>query len=219
MNIVKRTSNRIRRRGFTLVEVLVVMTLLGFLLTTMFSLYFFLAKQSSNQHQGVLENGEALQAMNSLARDLNNIYFEPNWDKDRKNIAFDKNIIANKKLDSLTFPTTNLFSNPNAMKSKIRTVSYFVQEKELTDTLILYRSEDAFVVTKDENRGIAVPILKNIQKLEIEFSINGTTWLDNWDYSITGTLPRYIRVHFAWIENKKAKEFVFEARPPLLWNR
>ena len=205
-----------RNQGFTILEVTIVMALFAFLLAGMFGFYFQINDLMKTQHEESINNGQALQAMTTLSNDMNNIFFE-SWN-DRQNFVITKQVKDNKRIDFLHFPTATMYSNPGTMQSGVRSVTYYAEDDPEKDIMVLYRKEDIFVTEKDKNEGIAVPLLSGIELLEVQFSMTGTDWFDEWDYAIRKNLPRYIKVNFGWKEGENVKKFTFHVRPPLLWN-
>ena len=207
--------------AFSLIELMVVMGLMGFLFGALFSSYLQIQELVHEQSTASQKNIQALTAVKAISDDINNLYYL-NWEPR----SFFRGVKANgfgsgtsERCDTLNFISSTLYSNSSLLQSRTYSVTYFTATEEASGDLILYRQEDTFVDYTRPSFGIPVPILKSITRFEVQYSTNLTTWKDDWNAKNARSAPRYIKFNLGWKEGSKIRDFVFTVSPPIVFLR
>ena len=208
------------QKGFTLIEVMVVLGLMGFLFGALFSSYIQIQQLIRDQSLSAQTSFQALTAIRAISDDMNNLYYL-DWDsksffKGIKNTNIGSATVS--RCDMLNFVSGTLYSNSSVLQSRTYSITYFANANE-NGEIILYRQEDAFADYTKPSYGIPVPILKNILKFEVQYSTNRETWKDEWNAKLSKSLPRYIRFTLSWQEGSVTREFTFITTPPVVFFR
>lgn len=216
---MKRAGNAARRRGFTLVELLIVMGLTGFIFTTLMAVYLQVKKLSyeqtrvSNQSAAVIDFGTA------ISYDLANLVFEKFNIK--QVFLVEKELHGGKRFDAFVFPSAALNANPSVLQARSFMVSYFVERDKDGQNYTLYRAEDMYIDYRNLYRGVAVPMVKLVDEFKVEGSNNGVDYEESWDYKSRRQIPRYVKITVRYRASETAmdiSEYSVEVRPPILWN-
>lgn len=202
------------KRGFTLIEILIVMGLLGVLFGILFGTHLQVRKLLADQSIASNNSNEVLAFMKTLSADLHNLVYKK-WQTKQLFIAT-KDIVGGKRIDNLLFTTGRLYNNPASLQTQVHNVSYFGDTTK-NGSIQIFRREDVFADPNNPGQGFAVPMAGNIEEFSVQFSQGGTNWEDEWDFAIKQVMPRYIRCTLRWKERDQERSFSFEVRPPLLW--
>lgn len=200
-------------KAFTLVEVIIALSLAGILFLSVFGIYFAIQRSMSDQNKDSSQSLKVMRFLDQLSNDLNNM-IEQKWDT---KIVFSakKNIISGVRIDSIDFTRTSTYSGLG--QSSVYDVSYFGYQDYESDQLLIIRRENSFFNYKNRKNGIFYPVADGIREFRLEFSLNGTDWEDEWDYTIKKRLPKLVKVTVKWEEGSSEKEFSMTVKPPLLW--
>lgn len=202
--------------GFTLVEIMIAMTLTGLLLSALFAVNSSINQLVFTNKQSAQTSKQALYVIETLSKDLNNL-INQRWNP-AMFFKCERKEIQGKRLDFLSFPSGGLYSNPSTLQSHARSVTWYARTNDATGKTVLYRREDVFIDSKYPHAGLSLPMLDNVHTFAVQFSDQGESWYDNWDYSLKNKMPMYIQVELGWYEAGIEKSFLFEVRPPVLWN-
>lgn len=208
-----------KRRGFTLVELLIVIGLAGFIFTTLMAVYMQVKKLSYDQTRVSSQSSAVIDLGVAISYDLENLIFEKY--NVRQLFTVEKELHGGKRFDSFVFPSAALNANPSVLQGRSFMVSYFVERNKSGQDYTLYRSEDMFIDYKNPFRGVAVPMLKFVDEFRVEGSNNGVDYEETWDYKTRRQIPRYIRVTIKYRPSElsyEISEYVIDVRPPILWN-
>lgn len=200
-------------RGFTLVEVIISITLAGVLFLSVFGVYFAIQKSMAGQNKASSRSLRVMRLLNQVSNDLNNL-IEQKWNT---KIVFTakKNNVSGVRIDSIDFTRTSIYSGFG--KSSVYDVSYFGYYDPEKDSVAVIRRENAFYNCKERKDGLFYPVIDGITEFRFEFSLNGTDWEDGWDYTSKKRLPKLIKVTVKWEEAGKEQNFSMTVKPPLLW--
>jgi prepilin-type N-terminal cleavage/methylation domain-containing protein len=207
------------RRGFTLVELLIVIGLSGFIFTTLMVVYLQIKKLAYEQTRVSNQSAAAIEFGTAISYDLANLIFEKY--NIRQVFLVEKELHGGKRFDAFVFPSAALHANPSVLQARSFMVSYFVERDEDGQNYTLYRAEDMFVDYRNLYRGVAVPMVKYVEEFRVEGSNNGVDFEESWDYRSRRQMPRYVRItlfYRASPETNEISEYVVEVRPPILWN-
>jgi prepilin-type N-terminal cleavage/methylation domain-containing protein len=207
------------RRGFTLVELLIVIGLSGFIFTTLMAVYLQIKKLAYEQTRVSNQSAAAIEFGTAISYDLANLIFEKY--NIRQVFLVEKELHGGKRFDAFVFPSAALHANPSVLQARSFMVSYFVERDEDGQNYTLYRAEDMFVDYRNLYRGVAVPMVKYVEEFRVEGSNNGVDFEESWDYRSRRQMPRYVRItlfYRASPETNEISEYVVEVRPPILWN-
>jgi prepilin-type N-terminal cleavage/methylation domain-containing protein len=207
------------RRGFTLVELLIVIGLAGFIFTTLMVVYLQIKKLAHEQTRVSNQSAAAIEFGTAISYDLANLIFEKY--NIRQVFLVEKELHGGKRFDAFVFPSAALHANPSVLQARSFMVSYFVERDEDGQNYTLYRAEDMFVDYRNLYRGVAVPMVKYVEEFRVEGSNNGVDFEESWDYRSRRQMPRYVRItlfYRASPETNEISEYVVEVRPPILWN-
>jgi prepilin-type N-terminal cleavage/methylation domain-containing protein len=207
------------RRGFTLVELLIVIGLSGFIFTTLMAVYLQIKKLAYEQTRVSNQSAAAIEFGTAISYDLANLIFEKY--NIRQVFLVEKELHGGKRFDAFVFPSAALHANPSVLQARSFMVSYFVERDEDGQNYTLYRAEDMFVDYRNLYRGVAVPMVKYVEEFRVEGSNNGVDFEESWDYRSRRQMPRYVRItlfYRANPETNEISEYVVEVRPPILWN-
>jgi len=216
-------KNVTKKRGFTLIEILLVSALMGTLFVMMFGTFFQINEIVSFQTSASDRATSALNSLNTLAADFNNLVTD-NWynkeatyDIARPYFLVKKNIDSGKRFDFASFISGQYYSNNMALQSRVHTVTYYVKEDETNQKKTLFRRESVFADYKNPHSGISLPLIEEIEEFKIEFSVNGDNWVDDWDYDEKKSFPKYIQVTIKWEQNNTIRQLSRIILPPILW--
>ena len=191
-------------RGFTLVELLIVIGLSGFIFTTLMAVYLQVKKLAyeqtrvSNQSAAVIEFGTA------ISYDLANLIFEKY--NVRQVFQVEKELHGGKRFDAFVFPSAALYANPSVLQARSFMVSYFVERDKDGQNYTLYRAEDMYVDYRNLYRGVAVPMVKLVDEFKVEGSNNGVDYEESWDYKSRRQVPRYVRITVRYRVSENSNE-------------
>lgn len=206
------------KKGFTLLELIIVLTLASVFLIGIITTYLQIQKVLKSQTQASFNGQKAEELYEILSHDLQNIVVEP-WNR-KYFFTAQKSILGGARMDFLNFISGSLYSNPLALQTQVYNVTYFAEADPQSGELTLYRSEDMFTDYKNTKGGIPVPVLENIREFRAEFSIDNKNWVDDWDYSLKQRIPIYIRITIRFISNKDSlnpeKTLVLQTSPGLI---
>ena len=208
-----------KRRGFTLVELLIVIGLSGFIFTTLMAVYMQVKKLSYDQTRVSSQSSAVIDLGVAISYDLENLIFEKY--NVRQVFTVEKELHGGRRFDAFVFPSAALNANPSVLQARSFMVSYFVERSSTGLDYTLYRSEDMFIDYKNPFRGVAVPLLRFVDEFKVEGSNNGVDYEETWDYKTRRQIPRYIRVTIKYRPSETSNEiseYVVDVRPPILWN-
>lgn len=208
-----------KRRGFTLVELLIVIGLSGFIFTTLMAVYMQVKKLSYDQTRVSSQSSAVIDLGVAISYDLENLIFEKY--NVRQVFTVEKELHGGRRFDAFVFPSAALNANPSVLQARSFMVSYFVERSSTGLDYTLYRSEDMFIDYKNPFRGVAVPLLRFVDEFKVEGSNNGVDYEETWDYKTRRQIPRYIRITIKYRPSETSNEiseYVVDVRPPILWN-
>ncbi|MDD2580391.1 MAG: GspJ family type II secretion system protein [Desulfuromonadaceae bacterium] len=197
-----------RNSGFTLLEVLIAVILLGILSTALYGSYFSVMRARDRASSGMESRRELGATLDLIRREVSSAQFNPT-DKlhplkfvveDRDNFGTQSSTL---ELTTLAPPAVQNFS-----ESGIVVVTYRIAEKD--KKLTLTRQErDLF---SEDSASRAYPQMEQISSFLVE-CYDGSKWVKSWDTAINNKLPASVRVTIQVEEEGKTSEFTMLSTP------
>lgn len=172
-------------KGFTLLEVLIAVTILSIVLTAIYSTFILSNRALKGIDESLLKIQETRKAIDILKRELDSTVY-------RSNNAFtflkikDRDIYG-KQAAQLTFTT---FSPLQPGLSKI---SYYIEERN--KRLYLFKKVSSPYDT-GETEGF--DIIEDLESFTVEALYNNT-WVKTWDSDINKGIPEEIRISLSFL--------------------
>lgn len=198
--------------GFTLIEILISLTLLAIVLGAVYS-SFFSVQRLFDRFEGVsLKYHESRMALDIMRREIESALLQnpgppatANDDMmhDRTNFIMRDRDILGKNASELELTA---FSFKGGM---IDTVSYFVVEKD--GKLNLMKKDGPFGMQSEKYE---MEMIEGIESFTAETLFNAQ-WIKTWDAWTTGKLPGVVRLSIEFDDNGKKVKLVEYARPKL----
>jgi len=176
--------SRVNSQGFTLLEVLLAMSILAMLVTVIYS-SFSTASRS-------VESAELVRDETDLARTLIARLSQDIENADCANVA-DNPVFYGKKdeveteggkrrHDSLAMTTLTNFPRPDSKETELLEADYYFKEKADGKGYSLMRREKRELTkeVKPLEGGVEYEITDQVDELRFRYSDNGTIWLDEW---------------------------------------
>jgi len=187
-----------RREGFTLLEVLLSLTLLTIILGVVYS-SFFTIQRAIERFTGVsLKYQEARTALDLMRREIEGALLKNPMSPSQDNNDKTTFIIEDRDIFGKT--TSRLHLTAFSFKGRgINTISYFVQEKDGRFTLIKAElPASASLIDKSLTEFISdkryiSEIIEGIDGFTVETLYNNE-WIKTWNTEQTGKLPDVVRV-------------------------
>ncbi len=190
-----------RNKAFTLIEVLLAVTLSALLLTIVYWTYFSINRSidAATESQEALETGRILSEL--IKRDIRGI-----------NAAEFPLVAKNREIDGkpageIEFVTTAKIDASEP--TRLRRVGYALVDNN-TGQKILIRKESLNLKDDLNTTAKVFEVSRIITGFQLSF-FNGTEWTDTWTSASPGSLPKQIRVTINVSDTKgKTKTFVAE---------
>lgn len=195
-----------RNNGFTLLEVLIAVVLLGILSAALYGSYFGVMRARDRASSGMESRRELGATLDLIRREVSSALF----DRTDKRLRFVVEDRDNFGVPSSTLELTTL-APPAGMsrtESGIVIVSYRMIEKD--KKRILTRQE--YDLFSEEVKIPAYPQMEQISAFLVE-CYDGSKWLKSWDSAIIGKRPEAVRVTVQVEEERKTVEFSMLSAP------
>jgi general secretion pathway protein J len=180
-----------RNKGFTLLEVLIAVVLLGILTAALYGSYFTVLKARERSAQGMEERRELGNTLDLLRREIDAARY----------VAGDQRLrFVVEDRDSFGRPASNLelttLAPPSPLvagrkESGVIDVQYRMVEKEKQQLILTRREQDILL----ESTAVpAYPQMERISSFLVECSNDGSNWVKSWDTRLNGRLPKFVRI-------------------------
>lgn len=175
-------------KGFTLVEVLVAISILAILMTSVYGIFSSVSLARDRLEADSAEYHRARVLFDRLGRELRGTYFQPS----DKNLAFIGSSTDDGTLELEL--TTSAVSPLSQMGSGIARVHYLlVEDREAAaKSLVLMRSEYPVHEPIDEETAGMMRLIPGIEAMALRFYSNGQ-WQEAWDGRTAG-LPELVEI-------------------------
>lgn len=190
-----RTISSYRERGFTLLEVVVVIAIALLALTAVYVSLYYGGKSSARTRVNILKKQELMKQFFQMRRKLTNLYH----DTDGASLLGEKG--TRERTDAIYFLTSSL--------EKYRTVGevgYRIERDYRGNSYLAYTE---FPYPRQDNRFAAAnpqdewkPASRLIKKMKVEYE-SANQWSDEWK---SDQLPQKIRITFWYRENDGDEE-------------
>lgn len=195
-----------RNKGFTLLEVLIAVVLLGILSAALYGSYFGVIRARERASDGVESRRELSATLDLIRREVASA-MSGRSDKrlrfvveDRDNFGAPSSVL---ELTTLTPPSLQIRAD-----SGIVNVRYRMAEKDNKRTLTR-QERDLFF---ESGTVPAYPQMERISAFLVE-CYDGSKWVKSWDTAINGVLPRSVRVTVRVDEDGKPAEYSILSAP------
>ena len=200
MSVISRNS------GFTLLEVLIAVVLLGILSAALYGSYFGVLQARDRASSGMESRRELGATLDLIRREVASAQFNRS-DKRLKFVVEDRDSFGTQS-STLTLTTLVPTAGQNRKESGIVTVTYRMAEKN--KARILTRQErDLF---SEDTTDLAYPQMEQITAFLVE-CYDGSKWVKSWDSAINNVLPKGVRVTVQFDDQGKAVEFSMLSAP------
>lgn len=178
-------------KGFTLLEVLIAVVLLGILVAALYGSYFTVLKARERSAQGMEESRELGSTLDLLRREIDAARYT-SGDQRLKFVVEDR--------DSFGRPASNLelttLAPPSPLvagfkESGVIDVQYRMVEQENQQLLLTRQEKDLLL---DAATTPAYPQMERINSFLVECSSDGSKWVKSWDTALNNGLPKYVRI-------------------------
>lgn len=203
------------KRGFTLLEILLAITLLGIVAAALYGSYFTVVRARERASEGIEARRELGGTLDLIRRECGSALYR-RGDKKLRLVVEDRDSFG-KPSSTLELTTLMPPGVEQRKESGISLVRYQMREldqKYNNSSRILTRSEqDLFFDTTDLK---PYPQMERISAFLVE-CYDGSKWVKSWDTALNNRLPAMIRITVQVEENGKPYEFSMLA--PLRVNR
>jgi general secretion pathway protein J len=193
-------------RGFTLLEVLIAVVLLGILSTALYGSYFGVMRARDRASTGMESRRELGATLDLIRREVSSAQFN-RTDKRLRFVVEDRDNFGTQastlELTTLAPPAVQNFS-----ESGVIIATYRMAEKNKQRSLTR-QERDLFSETTEI---AAYPQMEQISAFLVE-CYDGSKWVKSWDTAINGTLPRSVRVTVQVAEEGKPLQFTVLTTP------
>jgi general secretion pathway protein J len=203
-----RLSGFSRNSGFTLLEVLIAVVLLGILSAALYGSYFGVIRARDRASAGMESRRELGATLDLIRREVSSALFN-RTDKQHplKFVVLDRDNFG-VPASTLELSTLAPPDGQSRSESGIVIVTYKMADKD--KKRILTRLErDLF---SEEDTVPAYPQMEQISSFLVECSFDGSKWVKTWDATNQG-LPRFVRVTVQVDEVGKTVEFSMLSAP------
>jgi general secretion pathway protein J len=190
----------VNQRGFTLLEILIAVLLLGIITAVLYGSYFTVLRARERSSMAMEARRELGSTIDLLRREIaSSIYIR--GDKRLRFVVEDRDIFG-KPASNLELTALAPQSNQFRKESGIINIQYRPVEKE--KRLILTRREQDSVIETAEIA--AYPQMERISSFLVE-CYDGSKWVKSWNTDLNMALPTVIRVTVQIEEDGKPVEF------------
>lgn len=201
-----RLSDTSRNSGFTLLEVLIAVVLLGILSAALYGSYFGVLRARDRAASGMESRRELGATLDLIRREVSSVRFNRS-DKRLRFVVEDRDSFGTQS-STLELTTLVPTAGQSRKESGIVTVAYRIAEKD--KKRILTRQErDLF---SEDTTVFAYPQMEQITAFLVE-CYDGSKWVKSWDSAINGTLPKGVRVTVQIEDEGKTAEFSMLSAP------
>jgi len=197
-----------QNKGFTLLEILIAVVLLGILSSALYGSYFTVIRARDRASSGMEARRELGATLDLLRREISSARFTRN-DKQLHFIVEDRDAfgVASSTLDLTTIAPPSVYQRA---ESGIVSVQYRLAEKKTARILERQERDLAFVRATDV--AAYYPQMEQIKSFLVE-CYDGSKWVKTWDTAINGSLPKSIRITIQIEEEGKPVEFTTISAP------
>lgn len=205
MSDMLQNSCKISVRGFTLLEVLIALALLGVLAGALYGSYFSLIKGRESAQEGMEARRELRTTLDQLRCELNGLLYRRG--NKRHHFSVEDRDIFGKPASVLSF-TAIAPPRPSGMSVSDQVdLRYEVLQQD--KSMVLTRQErDLF----HNSVAARFPQMENIEGFLIECQ-NGDKWVRSWDTAINSGLPRGVRITVTVREGDRTASYSTLASP------
>ncbi len=195
-----------KNKGFTLLEVLIAVVLLGILSAALYGSYLGVLRARERASSGMESRRELGATLDLIRREVSSAMFNRS-DKRLRFVVEDRD---NFGVPSSTFDMTTLAppGGDRRSESGVVAVTYRMAEKNKIFTLTR-QERDLF---SEETIILAYPQMEQISAFLVE-CYDGSKWVKSWDTAINGALPKSVRVTVQVEEEGKPLEFTMLSTP------
>jgi len=201
-------NNTSRNSGFTLLEVLIAVVLLGILSSALYASYFGVIKARDRASSGMESRRELGATLDLIRREVSSTQYRSRaTDKRLRFVVEDRD---NFGVSSSTLELTTLAPPAGQTRSEsgIVVVTYKMAEKD--KKRILTRQErDLF---SEDTTIYAYPQMEQISAFLVE-CYDGSKWVKSWDTAINMRMPNSVRVTVQVEEEGKPVQFTMLSMP------
>jgi prepilin-type N-terminal cleavage/methylation domain-containing protein len=196
-----------RKAGFTLVEILLAITILGIIMATVLGIFtgIISSARAAEKRAELYQTGRAV--MDLLATDIRGLYAQSTGDKQVFFVGR-RESAAGTGLPRLIFLTTNTLNIGTKQAPFLSEVDYFLEENPEKGMYSLWRRAQTPPQDPYHEGGRAVPVCRIIVNFELEF-VHG----DDIIKDLENALPRAIRIDFTLNLDGESERFVTMVRP------
>lgn len=191
-------------RGFTLLEILIAVVLLGILSAALYGSYFTVLRARERASEGMEARRELGGTLDLIRREFAAARFD-RADKRLRLIVEDRDNFG-KPASSLELTTLVPPSDLVRKESGVSVVRYRLVEKDKR-FILTRREQDIFFETPDAKE---FPQMERISDFLVE-CYDGSKWVRSWDTALNNTLPKILRVTVHVDEDGKPVEFYIVA--------
>jgi general secretion pathway protein J len=170
------------RGGFTLIEVLLAVTLLSVILAALYSTFFLSQKAMDGMEGTLVKLQESRGVLDTMRKEVEALAFSSS-DKYSSCRVEDRDMYG-KQASRFTF------SAFTPLAPGLAQISYYLEEKE-GKLILLKKMKPAFREGNDKEQG--VELIEDIEAFGVE-ARDGDTWLKTWDSAMNGKPPDEIKV-------------------------
>jgi len=197
--------DRRSRAGFTLLEVLVALALLGILAGALYGTYFSLLKGRESANEGMEARRELRTTLDLLRREINSALYNRNNKKLHFSVE-DKDIFG-KPASVLAFTAIAPPQPGGQAVSDQVDLKYEILERE--KKMILSRQTKDIYHSLDSAR---YPQMESIEGFLVECQ-NGDKWVKSWDTAINFGLPKSVRITVSVKDGENTVDYRVLAMP------
>ncbi len=198
-------SDHLRESGFTLLEVLIALALLGVLAGALYGTYFSLVKGRESASEGMEARRELRSTLDLLRRELNAALY--NRDNKKLHFAVEDRDIFGKPASRLAFTAIGPpQAGSQAVSDQIDLVYEILQRDK---KLVLSRQEKDLYLSGEPGR---YPQMESIEGFLVECR-GSDTWVKSWDTAINFGIPKAVRVTVVVKEGENSVSYSILASP------
>lgn len=199
------SSSRCSLSGFTLLEILIALALLGVLAGALYGTYFSLIKGRESAVAGMEARRELRTTLDLLRKELNSALYSRN--NKRLHFSVENRDIFGKPASVLAFTAIAPPQPGGQIISDQLELKYEIVERD-KQMVLTRQSKDLY----HSGEAARYPQMESIEGFLVECR-NGDKWVKIWDTAINFGLPQAIRITVTVKDGEKTAEYTVLAAP------